>query len=270
MVGIKLAFQDFNPVIGLFGKLDWVGLKYFKYMFELPKIWHIIGNTVKIASLKIVMGILVPLIFSLLLNEVRNSRLKRGIQTTIYLPYFISWIVMSGIIIDLLSPSEGLMNRIIGIFGVEPIFFLASNKWFVPVLVVTDVWKNFGYSTIIYLAAICSIDPGLYESAVIDGANKWQQIIHITLPGMSSIIMLLSILSLGSILNAGFDQIFNLLTPIVNDSGMVLDIYIYKIGLLEAKYSLSTAVSLLKSVVGMFLIMISWYLAGKATNYRVF
>lgn len=270
MMGIIIAFQQFNPVKGMFGDQAWVGLSNFHYVFSMPNTWRVVGNTLFIAVMKISFGMLIPILFSLLLNEVKNIVFKRTTQTIIYFPYFLSWIILSGIMIDILSPSTGIINSFIKLLGMEPIYFLGDNKWFPYTMVISDIWKNFGFSTVIYLAAITSIDPALYEAAAVDGANRWKQTWHITLPGMRMIIVLLMVLSLGSIFDAGFDQIFNLYSPQVYQSGDIIDTMVYRMGLLQSQYSASTAVGLLKSGVSFVLITTSYYLAYRLFSYRMF
>ncbi len=270
MAGIVIAFQKFIPAKGLFGDQKWVGLKNFKYVLDMPNFDNIMWNTISIAMAKIILGLIVPIIFAILINEVANSALKRGIQTLIYLPHFLSWVVLGGILIDILSPSGGILNSLINALGFEPIFFLGDNKWFPTTMVLTETWKEFGYGTIIYLAAITGIDPSLYEAAHMDGANRWKQTLHITLPGMRMVIVLLMVLSLGNVLNAGFDQIFNLYSPPVYESGDIIDTFVYRIGLLEAQYGVATAVGLFKSVVSFTLISVSYFFAYKFADYRIF
>ncbi len=270
MAGIVIAFQKFIPAKGLFGDQKWVGLKNFKYVLDMPNFDNIMWNTISIAMAKIILGLIVPIIFAILINEVANSALKRGIQTLIYLPHLLSWVVLGGILIDILSPSGGILNSLINALGFEPIFFLGDNKWFPTTMVLTETWKEFGYGTIIYLAAITGIDPSLYEAAHMDGANRWKQTLHITLPGMRMVIVLLMVLSLGNVLNAGFDQIFNLYSPPVYESGDIIDTFVYRIGLLEAQYGVATAVGLFKSVVSFTLISVSYFFAYKFADYRIF
>jgi len=223
-----------------------------------------------IALLKIVTGLVVPIVFALLINEVRNNALKRTIQTLIYLPHFLSWIILSGVLIDILSRSTGVINQTLKAMGIEPIFFLGDNKWFQPTIIVTNIWKTFGFGTVVYLAAITGIDPQLYEAAIVDGANRWRQTWHITLPGMRMIIVLMMVLSLGSVLDAGFDQIFNLYSPVVYETGDIIDTLVYRIGLLDAQYGPATAIGLLKSVVAFLLISTSYIAAYKLADYRIF
>jgi putative aldouronate transport system permease protein len=269
MVGIAMAFQKFTPFKGLFGS-KWIGLDNFRYIFALPETGQIIWNTVFISSMKIIAGLIVPVTISLLLNELRKESVKRGVQTLIYLPHFLSWVILGGILIDILSPTSGMVNQVLGWFGVEPIFFLGSNKWFPYTLVISDVWKEFGFSTIVYLAALSSINPNLYEAATVDGASRWKQTIHVTLPGMMPIVILMATLSLGNVLNAGFDQVFNLYSPQVYETGDVLDTFIYRIGMQNAQYGVGTAVGLFKSVISLIFITVSYGLASKFANYRIF
>lgn len=270
MVGVIIAFQKFIPAKGLFGDQIWVGMSNFKFIFALPGFQRALINTFTIAFWKIITGLLVPIVFALMLNEVRSFFVKRSVQTIIYVPFFLSWVIMSGVLIDLLSPSGGLVNSVIKSMGFQPIFFLGDNSYFQPTLIITNIWKEFGFGTIVYLAAITGIDPTLYEAAVIDGANRWRQTWHITLPGMTMIIVLMSVLSLGQILNAGFDQIFNLYSPVVYQSGDIIDTFVYRMGLLEAQYGPATAVGLFQSVVSLVFISVSYLLAYKYANYRIF
>lgn len=270
MGGVFIAFQKFIPARGLFGDQKWVGLKNFIYMAEMPGAWLVLRNTVVIAILKITTGLLVPITFALLINEVRNNIMKRTIQTLIYLPHFLSWVILSGVILDILSPSTGIVNQMMGFMGIKPIFFLGDNDWFQPTMIITNIWKTFGFGTIIYLATITSIDPQLYEASIVDGANRWRQTWHITLPGMRMIIVLLTVLSLGSVLDAGFEQIFNLYSPVVYETGDIIDTLVYRIGLLDAQYGPATAIGLMKSFVSFTLISVSYLVAYKVADYRIF
>ncbi|WP_127594573.1 ABC transporter permease [Paenibacillus lautus] len=268
MFGITIAFQNFKPGLG-FWRSEWVGLDNFRYLFELPDSRIVFFNTIFIAVLKIVANMIVPVVFALLLNEVRSVLLKRSVQTIVYLPHFLSWVILAGIISDLLS-TDGLVNQVVAGLGMEPIMFLGSNSWFPGIIVGSDVWKEFGFGTIVYLAALTGINPALYEAAAIDGASRLQQLRYITLPSLKPTIILLATLSLGNVLNAGFDQIFNLYNPLVYDSGDIIDTYVYRAGLLQVQYGLATAVGLLKSVISFVLIIISYALASKFANYRIF
>lgn len=268
MFGIVIAFQKFIPAKGIFGS-QFVGLRYFRQMFSMSISWRIFRNTFVIAVWKIAMNMLVPITFSLLLNEIRHARLKRTAQTIIYLPHFLSWVVLAIPVMNIFA-YDGIINDIIRSFGGSPILFMSSNKWFRPILIITDVWKEFGFGTIVYLAAITGIDPTLYEAAVIDGAKRGQRMRYVTLPGMMPTIILLAARNLGNVLNAGFDQIFNLYSPVVYEVGDIIDTYVYRAGLLEMNYSLSTAVGLMKSVISIVLILTSNRLAYKYADYRIF
>jgi putative aldouronate transport system permease protein len=269
MVGIVMAFQRVLPGKGIFGS-PWVGWDNFTFVLEMPTFLQVLWNTVFIAGMKTIAGIVVPVTVALMLNNVTSHLFKRTVQTVIYLPYFLSWIIMAGIIVDILSPSEGIANRMLGLVGIKPIFFLGNANIFPWTMVFTDVWKNFGFGTIIYLAALTDIDPTLYEAAVVDGASRWQQTWYITLPGITGTIIMLSTLSLGNILNAGFDQIFNLYSPLVYRTGDIIDTLVYRIGILNNQYGVATAVGLLKSVVSLLLIGMAYKLAAKWAGYRLF
>jgi len=269
MSGIAIAFQKFMPGRGLFGS-DWIGTANFRYVWNMPDFIQVIRNTFVISVLKIVAGQVVPILIALLLNEVRKEWFKRSVQTFVYLPHFLSWVILGGIITDILSPSEGIVNALIQWVGLEPIYFLGDNRWFPFTVVITDVWKEFGFNTIVYLAALTSINPALYEASVIDGANRWRQTLSITLPGMLPIIVLLGTLSLGNVLNAGFDQIFNLYSPSVYESGDVIDTLVYRTGIAEGQYAVATAVGLFKSLISFVLISVSYLLAYRLANYRIF
>lgn len=266
--GLMMPFQNFKPAKGFFGS-DWVGLKYFIYLFNMSNFKQVMFNTIFMAVMKIVLGLVVTVVFALLLNELRNGAFKKTLQTVVYFPHFISWVLLAGIMIDFLSPSDGMLNRFLGLFGIEPIFFLAENEYFPYVMVLTDTWKEFGWGTIIYLASISGIDPTLYEVAIIDGAGRFKQTWYVTLPSMLPIIVLSTVLSIGGILNANFDQIFNLYSPVVYESGDVLDTLVYRLGLVDQQYSLSAAVGLFKSLVSIILILSSYKLADKVAGYRV-
>ncbi len=270
MAGIIIAFQKFIPAKGLFGAQKWVGFENFIYVWNMPDSLQVLWNTIIIAFFKIVTGLIVPLTFAILINEVRKTILKKTVQTLIYLPHFLSWIILGGILIDVLSPSNGIVNKALGLIGIKPIFFLGDNAWFRITLIVTDIWKGFGFGTIVYLSAITVIDPNLYEASIIDGANRWKQTWHITLPGMRMVIVLLMLLSLGNVLNAGFDQIFNLYGPIVYETGDIIDTLVYRIGLINAQFGVATAIGLFKSVVSFIFISVSYFLAYRYADYRIF
>lgn len=268
MFGIVIAFQDFKIGRGIWHS-EWIGWDNFTYLFELRDGKVIFFNTVFIALCKMIAHLVVPLLFALMLNEVRIMAVKRWVQTIVYLPHFISWVILAGIVIDMLS-LDGIVNQTLKAMGIEPVLFLASNAWFPAIVIGSDIWKEFGFAAIVYLAALAGINPSLYEAAEMDGAGRFQQLIYITLPGLAATIVLLGTLSIGNILNAGFDQIFNLYNPLVYDSGDIIDTYVYRVGLVQAQYGFATAVSLLKSAIGFVLIVISYRLANKYANYRIF
>lgn len=269
IAGLVIAFQRFRPLTG-FWNSPWVGLDNFRYVFHMPETTQVIFNTMFIAVLKIIAHLVVPITIALLLNEINNSYVKRWVQTLVYLPHFLSWVILSGILVNLLSPSTGVINHLLGFIGIDPIFFLGDNNWFRYILVISDIWKEFGFSTIVYLAALTSINPSLYEAAIVDGANRWKQTINITLPGMMSIIVLMATLSLGNVLNAGFEQVFNLYNPSVYETGDIIDTLIYRVGFVNSDYSVSTALGLFKSLVSFTLISISYWFAYRFANYRIF
>lgn len=268
LFGLLIAFEDFKPGRGIW-QSPFVGWDNFEYMFMLPDIKQIFYNTISIAVMKIVFTQLFAIVFALLLHEVKNMLFKKSVQTIVYLPHFISWVLLGGIVINLLQ-LDGIVNTTLEAIGIEPIFFLGSNAWFPGVMVGTHVWQEFGFSAIIYLAALTGINPSLYEAAAIDGAGRFQKLLYVSLPGIATTIVLLLTLDLQNVLNAGFEQILNLYNPMVYDSGDIIDTYVYRAGLREHQYELGTAVGLFKSVVSFILITISYFLASKFANYRIF
>jgi putative aldouronate transport system permease protein len=268
MIGSVMAFQDFIPSRGIF-RSEWVGWENFRFMFILPDSRTIFVNTLVIAFGKIVFGLLASLVFALLLHEVRNAFYKRTLQTVVYLPHFLSWVILAGVVQFILS-QDGMLNRFLDVFGIEGPIWLSSNVWFRPILIITHVWKEFGFGAIVFLAALTSINPSLYEAAEIDGANRWHKLLFVTLPGIAPIVTLVAALSIGGILSAGFEQIFNLYNPLVYQTGDVIDTWVYRAGLLDAQYSLAAAVGLLQSVAAFILILISYYLAYRYADYRIF
>jgi putative aldouronate transport system permease protein len=254
--------------LGIF-RSPWAGFENFRILFTMPGFILALRNTIIIAGAKILLGIAVPVIFSLMLNEIRQTWVKKSVQTIVYLPHFISWVLMAGIIIKMLS-QYGIVNKALGLFGMEPVIFLADKRMFPFIVVFTDIWKEFGYASVVYLAAIIGIDPGLYEAAAIDGAGRWRQTWHITLPGLIPIIVLMMALSLARILDAGFDQIFNLYSPVVYETGDIIDTFIYRMAFQNAQFSISTAAGLFKSVISCLLIVFSFRAAYKLSGYEIF
>lgn len=268
MFGIVMAFEDYNPGRGILGSA-WVGLDNFVYMFQLNDSKSVIANTLIIAVGKIILNLLVPLIFALLLNEITNLPFKKMVQTIVYLPHFLSWVIMATIVIGIFG-YNGVVNTFIKMLGGGPQLFMGDAGVFRQILIGTDVWKEFGYNAVIFLAALTGIDPTLYEAAAIDGAGRWKSMLHITLPAMKTTVVLLGVLSLGNVLNAGFDQVYNLYNPLVYSTGDIIDTWVYRLGLQNLQYSLATAAGLFKSGISFVLIVISYSLAYKFADYTVF
>lgn len=269
LAGSVMAFQNYKLTRGILGS-EWVGFKNFIYAFNMGNFLPVIRNTLVISLFKVVLGIFVEVSFALLLNEITHKLCKKFFQTIIYLPYFLSWVILSGVFISLLSPSGGLVNQFINWLGLDSIYFLGDNKWFPGTMIVTDIWKTFGYGTVVFLAALTSIDKSLYEAASIDGASRWKQTLHITLPGISTMIILITVMGIGNILSAGFDQIYNMLSPSVYASGDIIDTLVYRLAIEQGQYSVSTAVGLMKSVVSFILISLAYFSADKFADYKIF
>lgn len=267
--GLIIAFQKFNPAKG-FLKSRFVGLENFKALFYTPGFVLSLRNTVIIALGKIILGIVVPVTVALLLNEMRKIAVKRAIQTLIYLPHFVSWVLMAGIIVEILNPRDGLVNQFLGLFGMKPIFFLGSNDYFRPVIWITDTWKEFGYATIIYMAALAGIDNTMYEAASLDGAGYFKKAWYITLPSIMPTIILMMTLKMGSILNAGFDQVYNLYSSVTMETGDIIDTLVYRLGLGGGQFSLASAAGLFKSAISGTFLILSYKIAYKVSGYRVF
>lgn len=268
MAGISISFMKYLPAKGFLGS-KWIGMKNFQNLFNMPGFWDALRNTLSISIWKISLNILVPVAFTILLNEMANQKVKKVIQTFIYLPHFVSWLLLAGIFSTLLS-GNGLVNRFLGMFGVESIIFMGDNRWFQFTLILTNLWKEFGYSTIVYLAAVSGVNQDLYEAAAIDGAGHWKQMVHVTLPSITPIIILMSCLAVGNVLNAGFDQVYNMYSSSVYETGDILDTMVYRIGFGSGQYGLSGAASLFKSVISGILILVSYKAAYKLSGYRVF
>ncbi len=267
LYGLIIAFEDYNPGLGFAS--PWVGLENFRFLFNQPNFVRTIWNTLYIAVFKLILGIIVPVTFAVLLNEMRSNKLKRTYQTLIYIPNFLSWVILAGVMMDLLG-SDGAINILLGKLGIDAIPFLGSAKVFPWTMIISDVWKGFGYGTIVYLAALTGIDPGLYESATLDGATRWQRIRYITIPLLKPTIVLMLVLALGGVLNAGFDQVFNLYSPVVYSTGDIIDTYVYRLGIQQAQYSIGAAVGLFKSLVSCILVCVSYYMADKLAGYKIF
>lgn len=266
--GIVISFQEFTPKVGnsfieSIMQSPWVGLDHFKAFFTSLNGMQIIRNTIVISFLKIIFGFPAPIILALLINEIRNRHFKKYFQTISYLPYFISWVILAGIIRIVFSPDTGLIVDLFKALNMETVNVLADESLFVVLLIMSDIWQAAGWGSVIYLAAISGIDDQLYEAAIIDGANKLKQLIHITLPCLAPTIVVMLILRTGTILNAGFDQIFNLYNPAVYSVGDILDTYIYRTGLESSRYSYTTAIGLFQSAIGFLMVLLTNSLAKR-------
>jgi putative aldouronate transport system permease protein len=252
----QIAFKDFKPLLGVF-RSPFTGFDHFITFFNSYYFEQLIGNTLIISFLKLIVGIPAAIILALALYETAFKRLAGIVQTIAYLPHFLSWVIMFGILLMLLSPSAGMINDIIEAAGGKPIAFLTSPDWFRTIVIISDVWKEMGWGTIIYLAALIGIDPTLYEAAAVDGASRLQRIWYISIPGILPVVAIVTMLRLGHILNAGFNQIFILYSLPVYSVGDIIDTWVYRQGILEFQFSLATAVGLFKGVIGLALVVIS-------------
>lgn len=268
MYGLVMAFQKFNPGLGFLNS-PWVGMGNFVRLFNSPTFPRVVTNTLIIATAKLVTGQVTAIFLALLFNEIRVVWYKRLIQNFLYMPHFLSWVVLGGILMEILSPM-GLVGKLQQAMGIEPIIFLGSNTWFRPTVILTHLWKEAGWGMIIYLAALTALDPEIYEAAAIDGAGRFQRIWYISIPGILPTIILLAALSLGDILQGGFAQIFNLYNPTVYQTGDIIDTFVYRMGLVQAQYGLAAAAGLFKSVIGFFLIIVSYKIAEKYAGYKIF
>jgi len=254
LVGSAIAFQDYSVFKG-FTHSPWVGLKHFETLIHHPDFARVFSNTLLLGLLRVVLVFPVPVLLALMINEIRKSALRKGIQTALYIPHFLSWVVVAGIIFDFFSLS-GLFNIVLGWFGAEPVLAMQDSAYFRPVYVLSSIWRDAGWGTVVYMAAISAIDPQLYESAMIDGASKFRQIRHITFPLVLPTVLVLFLLEIGNFLDLGFDQVFNLLTPMTYSAGDILDTYVFRTGIQQAQYSFATAVGLFQSVIGFILVYI--------------
>lgn len=269
LFGLVMAFQEFKPLLG-FTKSKFVGLEQFRYIFTMPSFRIAFVNTVIIAFFKIILSILVPLILSLMLNEVVKTWFKRGVQTIVFIPYFFSWAILGGMILEVFSYDGVINNALNTLLGMERIAFLVSNKYFRTIIIASDVWKGMGYNTVLMLAAITNVDATLYEAAQVDGAGRWRQVISITLPCILPMVAVLTLLGLGGILNAGFDQILIMYNPMVEKTVDILDTLVYRMGISGRQYSAASAMGLFKSIVSIIFVGISYLILYKKSDYRVF
>ncbi len=268
MNGLIIAFQDYYPLKGITGS-NFVGLKHFKALFSNPFFIDVLKNTLIISFYKLLICFPAPILLCIVLNEIKSPKFKKFTQSVSYLPHFVSWVIVSGIIIEFLSPSRGFINIIRQYMGLEPIFFIADPKYFRGVLVISDLWKGIGWGSIVYLAAVTGIDPSLYESAEIDGAGRIKKIIYITLPSLIPIITVMFIMESGKVLNDSFQQVYNLLTPATYEVGDVISTFVYRMGIEKMQFSFSTAVGLFKNIISFLLVMLTNYIARKTSDYAL-
>ena len=270
MYGVVIAFQKFNFVKGISGS-KWIGLQNFEELFRSEQFLRVLRNSIEFSLTRLIWSFPMPIVLALLLNEVRHTKYKKAVQTIVYIPHFISWVVVASLVINLLQPTrQGAINALLGIFGVEPANYLTSVKHFRSIVVISEIWKTAGWGTIVYLSALTQVDPQIYEAAYIDGANRWQIMFRITLPSIMSTISIMLIMRLGSLMNNGFEQIYLLYSPLVYEVADVFETYTYRIGIQGGRYSYSTAVGLFQSVVGFILIISSNYVSRKLGESSLF
>ena len=268
MYGLVIAFQDYYPLKGVTGS-KMVGLKHFRALFTDPFFLSVLKNTIVISFYKLLVCFPAPILLCLALNEISNYRFKKIAQSVSYLPHFVSWVVVSGIIIEFLSPSRGPINILLQNLDMEPIFFVAEPKYFRGVLVLSDLWKSVGWGSIVYLAAVTSVDPTLYEAAEMDGAGRIKKIIHVTIPALAPIITVMFIMESGKILNDSFEQVYNFLTPSTYAVGDVISTFVYRMGIQKMQYSFTTAVDLFKNIISFMLVVMTNYIARKTNDYAL-
>lgn len=262
MVGLTMAFKDYNFKDGIFGS-PWAGFEHFERFVFNGDFWRVMGNTLSISFLRIAFSFPAPIILALMLNEVHHPKYKKFVQTATYLPHFISWVIVYGILYNFFS-LDGVVNQITSMFGAEPVMYMASKKYYRALYVGSAIWKEIGWSAIIYLAALSGVDAQLYEAGALDGVNRWQKIWHITIPSILSIISVQFILSFGQILNVGFEQVLVMYNATVSEVAETLDYYIYRVGLLQANnFSYATAVGMFRGVVSLVLVIITNYISNK-------
>jgi putative aldouronate transport system permease protein len=269
MFGVMVAFQNYMPFLG-FLKSDWVGMANFQRFFGDPAFFGLLKNTIILAVYNIIFYFPLPIIIALLLNELFNERFKRIVQSIIYVPHFISWVVIAGICYSVLSVDNGVVNALIKACGGDPINFLASSKWFRPLIILQLIWKDTGWGTIIFLAALAGVNVELYEAAVMDGANRWQQFLAVTFPAIKSTVVIMLILRMGTFMDSGFEQIFLMLNSMNRSVGEVFDTYVYTSGMLNGQFSYSTAVGLFKSLVSLMMVLTTNYIAKKAGEEGIY
>ncbi|WP_438351892.1 ABC transporter permease [Paenibacillus sp. FA6] len=262
MWGVLIAFQDYSPYLG-FLHSEWVGLEHFQRLFSNPDFYRILRNTMAINVLNLIFFFPIPIVLSLMMNEVRRSWFKKTIQSIIYLPHFLSWVIIVGISFLMLSTSAGVINQLLELVGFSQIDFLTEPRYFWVLLTLQSIWKEVGWGTVIFLAAIAGVDVQLYEAAKLDGAARLRQMWHITLPAIRNVIVVLLILRMGHIMDVGFEQVYLMMNGAVSEVAEVFDTYVYRVGVLQAQFSYSTAVGLFKSVIGFLLVVIANQLSKK-------
>lgn len=256
--GIIIAFKDYNLYRGIL-ESKWVGFKWFELFIQSPDFFSVLKNTFLLGFYKLLFGFPAPIILALLINEVRHSFFKRFVQTVSYLPHFISNVIVTGIVTMFLSPRIGMVNNLLDFLGLERINFMVESSWFRTIYVSSDIWQHLGWGTIIYLAALSAIDPQQYEAARIDGANRWKQTLHITLPGIAPAIIVILILDIGKILEIGFEKVYLLATPVVYSTADIISTYVYRVGLAEGRYSYATAIDVFTGVISfIFILSANW------------
>ena len=266
--GVLLAFREYVPGRGVLGG-KWVGLKYIKAILSQPNLLQAISNTLMYSGLRLIFAFPAPIVFALLLNELGHQGFKKTVQTISYLPYFLSWVVVAGLVIVTLSPSMGIYGKIADLLGLAKIVIITRKVPFVITVVISDIWKTVGWGSVIYLAVMAGIDPQLYDAAAIDGATRFQRTIHVTFPGLVPILVINLIFTLSALLSSNFDQIFNLMNPLVEDVSNIIDIYIYNTGILEGHFGFSTAAGLLRNTVAVLLLVAANYTIKQISEYTI-
>jgi putative aldouronate transport system permease protein len=269
MYGLIIAFQDYKPYLGISGS-EWVGLEHFERLFTDPDFWMIFGNTLMLFALNLILFFPIPIILALMLNEVRFMAFKRTVQTLIYIPHFMSWVIIVSIGYVMLTLDGGVINGLLTAVGLEKINFLLNPDWFRPIYITQVIWREAGWGTIIYLAAMAAINPQLYEAARMDGASRLQQMWHITLPAIKGVIIILVILKIGDVLELGFEHVFLLLNAANREVAEIFDTYVYTAGLKQGQFSYSTAVGFFKGIVGLILVIFANWLAKKSGEEGIY
>ena len=271
MEGLMIAFKDYKMARGIEGS-EWVGLKHFQALFSDPNFYRVFGNTLKISIFTLLTTFPITIIFTILVNEILNTKFKSVVQTITYMPHFLSWVVVGTFVYQILSPTGGVINAILIQLGIldKPLYFMAQKDMFVPIYLIANLWKSTGYSIVIYLATIAGIDTALYDAASIDGANRFRRILHITLPAMFPTMCTMLILNIGSLVSVGFDPIFNLYNDATYQTADVISTYVYRKGMIESRYDFSTAIGLFQNVVSLVLVLIANWFARKANpEYKI-